>query len=127
MSWQGYVDEQLVGTGNITAAVIIGAADGSTWATSKNWTLKGGEGAGIVALYKNPADSFAKGITAGGVKYMAIKADDRSIYGKKGATGIVVVKTTQCIIIGYYDETKQPGNAAVVCEKLGDYLIENGY
>jgi profilin len=92
---------------------------------------------------------FAKGITIGGVKYMGIKGDARyvlillfcvfllfgkfitshcrSIYGKKGATGVVLVKTTQCILFGYYNEKQQPGNAAVAVEKLADYLIENGY
>jgi len=91
------------------------------------WGLKAGEGAGIGTLFKNPADVFAKGVTVNGVKYMGIKGDDRSIYGKKGATGVVLVKTGQCILVGYYDETKQPGNAALAAEKLADYLLENGY
>ena len=51
----------------------------------------------------------------------------RSIYGKKGATGVVLVKTAQTILIATYNETQQPGNAANVVEKLADYLLESGY
>lgn len=127
MSWQSYVDEQLVGSGHLEHGAIISAADGGTWAESSGFPFQGSEGAGIVALYKNPADVFAKGVTVGGVKYMGIKADDRSIYGKKGATGVALAKTSQCILIGYYNEKQQPGNAALAVEKLADYLIDNGY
>jgi profilin len=56
-----------------------------------------------------------------------LKADDRSIYGKKGATGCVCVKTGKAVLIGVYNENTQPGQAATTVEKLGDYLIEQGY
>lgn len=39
MSWQSYVDEQLVGTGNITQAAIVGL-DGNAWAQSAGFGLK---------------------------------------------------------------------------------------
>ncbi|EFA83938.1 profilin I [Heterostelium album PN500] len=127
MSWQAYVDDQLIGTGQIAKAAILGGSDGSTWAIKPADFLKPGEGPALVALFKSPADVFSKGITIGGVKYMGIKGDPRSIYGKKGATGIVCVKTNQSIVVGYYNEMQQPGNAANVVEKLGDYLIDNSY
>ena len=44
----------------------------------------------------------------------------------QGAGGVVCVKTGQCVLIGKYDDTIQPGQATTVVEKLGDYLIENG-
>jgi len=124
MSWQAYVDDQLVGAG-LTGGVLLGH-DGSVWA-SKNFNIQGTEGAGLANLFKNPANVFATGIFLGGNKYMGIKGDERSIYGKKGATGVATAKTGQAIIIGYYDEKVQPGNAAVIVEKLADYLIDNGY
>ncbi|KAK9149369.1 hypothetical protein Scep_008126 [Stephania cephalantha] len=58
---------------------------------------------------------------------MAVNADDRSVYGKKGASGVCMAKTSQLLIIGVYDEKNQPGSAALVVEKLADYFIENGY
>ena len=123
--WQNYVDEQLVGSGLITKAAIIGH-DGNTWASSPGWGLKAGEGARIVNLFKNPSDAFAQGIVVNGVKYMGVKADEQSIYGKRGATGVVCVKTLETILIGIYDETQQQGNAIIVVEKLGDYLRDKG-
>ena len=38
MSWQAYVDTNLVGTGKITKAAIHGH-DGSLWATSKGFSV----------------------------------------------------------------------------------------
>ncbi|EFA77850.1 hypothetical protein PPL_09348 [Heterostelium album PN500] len=127
MSWQGYVDEQLIGTGLLENAAILSVADGSVWGVKPSDFIKSGEGANIVELYKSPSNAFSKGIVIGGVKYMGIKADERSLYGKKGATGVACAKTNQCIIIGYYNEKQQPGNAALCVEKLADYLIDNGY
>jgi hypothetical protein len=80
MSWQNYVDDQLVGSGNITQAAILGH-DGNNWAITKGWSLKPGEGAKVVAAFKDPASVFAAGILIDGVKYLGIKADARSIYG----------------------------------------------
>eukprot|EP01133_Synstelium_polycarpum_P009274 gene9274-10877_t len=105
MSWQSYVDDQLVGSGCLSKGVIFGANDGGSWAQSPGFQIKAGEGAALVNLFKNPANVFASGATLCGVKYMGIKGDGSSIYGKKGATG----------------------NAAMTVEKLADYLRENGY
>ncbi|KOX00260.1 MULTISPECIES: profilin [unclassified Streptomyces] len=127
MSWQAYVDDQLVGTGRLQYGAIISAADGSAWALSNGFGLTADEGAAIVALFKNPADVFTMGVTVAGVKYTGIKADDRSIYGKKGATGVALAKTAQTIVIGYYNEKGQPGNAAMTVEKFADYLTQNQY
>ena len=45
----------------------------------------------------------------GGEKYIALRADDRSVYGKKGAGGVINVKTKQAIIVAVYDDKTQPG------------------
>jgi len=81
----------------------------------------------LFALFKTPGNVFAEGVTVNAVKYLGIKGDERSIYGKKGSGGLVTVKTGQSIVIGVYSEGQQPGNAANCVEKLADYLIENGY
>ena len=73
------------------------------------------------------SSAFADGITIGGVKHMCIKAEGRSLYGKKGAAGVVCVKTNQAIVIGFYNETIQPGQCTLIVEKLADYLIENSF
>jgi len=124
--WDSFVQDQLLGTGQSSGAAIIGAFDGSVWAAD-SLSLKAGEGSAIVNLFRNPSNVFASGITVGGVKYLGIKGDEQSIYGKKGATGVIIAKTNQLIIISIYNERQQPGNAALVVEKLADYFRDNGY
>jgi len=125
MSWQTYVDDQLKAAGFAHAAII--GHDGGPWAVTAGFGLKPGEGTKVVALFNKPEDIFVSGVTVNAVKYMGIKGDPRSLYGKKGAGGVVIVKTTQTVLIGVYDEKLQPGNAATVVEKLADYLIDTGY
>eukprot|EP01097_Dermamoeba_algensis_P002566 TRINITY_DN2022_c0_g1_i1.p1 TRINITY_DN2022_c0_g1~~TRINITY_DN2022_c0_g1_i1.p1 ORF type:complete len:140 (-),score=26.90 TRINITY_DN2022_c0_g1_i1:71-445(-) len=124
MSWQDYV-KQLTDQG-LNGAAILGN-DGGVWSISDTLTLKAGEGQALANLYKSPSDAFAKGITIAGEKYLVIKADPQSIYGKKGQGGIVTAKTNQGIVVGRYNETVQPGNAALYVEKLADYIRDNGY
>lgn len=45
----------------------------------------------------------------------------------QGKDGVVVVKTTQTIIIGHYNESMIAGNSASTVESLADYLIKMGY
>ena len=78
---------------------------------------------------------------------MTIKADEKSVYGKKvrmypelfhgirninipwlqGKEGVVIVKTLQAILVTHYPESVQPGVATNTVEQLGDYLIGVGY
>ncbi|MCJ1415770.1 profilin, required for normal timing of actin polymerization in response to thermal stress [Xylographa parallela] len=130
MSWQAYVDTSLVGTGNIDKAAIFSAAGDSKWAASAGFNVKPEELKEIVTAYKDTSDVKkvqSTGLHVAGDKYVVIKADDRSLYGKKGKTGILIVKTTQAILISHYPETVQPGAAATTVEQLADYLIGVGY
>lgn len=45
----------------------------------------------------------------------------------QGREGIIIVKTTQAILIAHYGENAIAGNAATTVEQLGDYLIKSGY
>jgi len=130
MSWQAYVDTSLVGTGNIDKAAIFSAAGDSKWAASSGFNVKPEELKEILIAYKDTSDVKkvqSTGLHVAGDKYVVIKADDRSLYGKKGKTGILIVKTTQAILISHYPETVQPGSAATTIEQLADYLIGVGY
>ncbi|CAO3626417.1 unnamed protein product [Cunninghamella echinulata] len=126
MSWQQYVDSNLVGTGNVTKAAIFGA-QGGAWATSPGFQLSTSEFNELANGFKNSQGIQGSGFHIEGEKYFTLRADDRSIYGKKNSDGVVVVKTTQAIIIGTYKEGIQPGNCAKVVEGLADYLISVGY
>ncbi|KAK4620151.1 Profilin [Fulvia fulva] len=130
MSWQAYVDQSLVGTGNVDKAAIFSAAGDSVWATSPSFQISPAEMTSITTAYKDTADVKqvqSTGLHIAGEKYVVLKADDRSIYGKKGREGVVIVKTQQAILVAHYPESVQPGSAANTVEQLGDYLIKVGY
>merc|ERR1711939_232698 len=126
MSWQGYVDTNLVGTGKIARAAILGQ-QGGVWATSAGYELSQGEQTAIIQAHGKIDDVQASGVHAAGTKYMTLRADDRSIYAKKGANGIVIVKTKQAILVAEYELPTQPGEATKIVEDLADYLISVGF
>lgn len=45
----------------------------------------------------------------------------------QGRDGVVIVKTTQAILVGHYKDGQIAGNAAQTVEQLADYLISTGY
>ena len=126
MSWQTYVDTNLVGSGAVSQAAIFGH-DGSKWAASAGFNVSAQEAKNLAAGFKDASGLRANGIHLNAVKYLTLRADDRSIYGKKGAAGVITVKTGKAVLIGVYNENTQPGQAASVVEKLADYLIEQGF
>merc|ERR1712146_284722 len=63
MSWQAYVDQQLVGTGSCTSGAILGH-DGSTWATSAGFAVSAAEGQKLASQFANPGSAQADGSTS---------------------------------------------------------------
>ncbi|KAF8504469.1 profilin [Russula emetica] len=126
MSWQAYVDTNLLGTGKISKAAILGQQGGS-WATSKGYTLSTEEQKAIVASFTNPAKVQESGIRLAGHKFFALRADERSVYLKKGGDGACLVKTKQAVLVAEYVAPIQAGEATPVVEGLADYLIGVGY
>jgi len=130
MSWQAYVDQSLVGTGHVDKAAIFNAEGNSVWASSPNFSVTPAEMQEVVGAYKDtsqPKKVQSTGLYIAGQKYIVIKADETSLYGKKGREGVVIVKTKQAILITHYPEAIQPGTAANTVEKLGAYLVGVGY
>ncbi|KAG9291005.1 hypothetical protein G9A89_012877 [Geosiphon pyriformis] len=126
MSWQAYIDVNLLGTQKIVQAAIYGHNE-TLWATSKGFSISSTEIKTILKGFDEPQGIQANGFLINGVKYFTILANSRSIYGKQLANGIVAVKTKQAVIIGMYVEGTQPGEAALIVEKLADYLISANY
>ncbi|MCJ1482500.1 profilin, required for normal timing of actin polymerization in response to thermal stress [Schaereria dolodes] len=148
MSWQAYVDTSLVGTGQLDKAAIFNAEGTSVWAASSGFNVRShfrqilfwaeikipyvapAEIKEVVNAYKDTAqvkNVQSAGFHIAGDRYVVIKSDDRSLYGKKGKEGIIIVKTTQAILVTHYPESVQPGTAANTVEQLGDYLVSVGY
>ncbi|KAK0501679.1 profilin [Armillaria luteobubalina] len=126
MSWQAYVDDNLVGSGRIAKAAIIGQ-QGGVWAASAGYNLSTEEQSAIINGYKNVSTVQASGIRAAGQKFFTLQANERSIYGKKQADGIVIVKTKQAILVAEYIAPTQAPEATPIVEGLADYLISVGY
>ncbi|KAI8066547.1 profilin [Gongronella butleri] len=126
MSWQQYVDNNLIGTNQVSQAAIYGL-DGTKWASSPGFELAANEVTELLNGFSNSDAIQATGIHLSGVKYLTLRADDRSIYAKKGADGACAVKTGQAILIGVYKEGIQPGSCTKVVEGLADYLISVGF
>ncbi|KAJ6262845.1 hypothetical protein Dda_1402 [Drechslerella dactyloides] len=121
----------LVGSGNVDAGAIFSAAGDSVWANSSGFNVSPDEIKSLVQAYALPDKStsslWGEGLHIAGVKYVCTKVDDRSIYGKKGKTGVCIVKTKQAIVIARYPDTVQTQSAATTTEGLADYLIKTGY
>ncbi|OSX62169.1 hypothetical protein POSPLADRAFT_1039961 [Postia placenta MAD-698-R-SB12] len=126
MSWQAYVDNNLVGSGKVSKAAIIGLA-GGVWASSAGYTLSAQEQKDIVAAFANPAQAQASGVRLAGQKFFVLQANDRSIYGKKQADGCVLVKTKQAVLVTEYVAPLQAPESTPIVENLADYLIGVGY
>ncbi|GAA5995667.1 profilin [Rhodotorula paludigena] len=126
MSWQTYVDSNLVGSGKVSRAAILGQ-QGGVWASSAGYDLAPEEQSAILASFSDAASAQANGVRARGQKYLCIRADDRSVYGKKQADGIICVKTTQAVLVAEYEAPILAGEATKVVEELADYLIGVGY
>ena len=77
----------------------------------------------LATAFKDTAYVQANGFTVGGDKFFAIRADDRSIYGKLGEDGVVCVRTNQTILIAHYSKPVTAGEAIKVTEAMADYLV----
>ncbi|CCH58442.1 hypothetical protein TBLA_0A06500 [Henningerozyma blattae CBS 6284] len=115
MSWQA--------TGKVDKAVIYSRAGDSVWASSGGLQLGANEIAEIARGFDNPSGLQSNGLHVQSQKFMLLRADDRSIYGRHDAEGIVCVRTKQTIVIAHYPPTVQAGEATKIVEQLADYLI----
>ncbi|RMZ23588.1 hypothetical protein D0859_12372 [Hortaea werneckii] len=80
MSWQG--------TGNLDKAAIFNNEGNSVWAATQGFTVSPQEMQEVVTAYKDPGTDGVKqvqstGLHIAGDRFVVLKADERSIYGKK--------------------------------------------
>ncbi|PWY79208.1 Profilin/allergen [Aspergillus heteromorphus CBS 117.55] len=120
--WQGYVDSSLMGSGQFDKAAILSHDISGVEASSPGFSISPSELQGLVSAFASTDNAWGSGITVGGEKFVTIKADERSLYGKKGKEGIVVVKAVSCVMVAHHAENAQTTNAATVVENLVDYI-----
>lgn len=126
MSWQAYTDNLIAG-GKVDKAALYSRADDSLWAQSGSFQLQPAEITEIAKGFDSAEGLQTSGLHVQGQKYFLLRADDRSIYGKHEAEGVVCVRTKQAILVAHYPSGVQPGEATTIVEKLADYLISVGY
>jgi len=126
MSWQSYVDDQLIATKVVTNALICGH-DGNIWATSPGIQATPAELKKVIDSIGNPDVLAPSGVLIGGIKYMYLSGTDKVIRAKKDKAGLHIMKTQQAVILTRYEDPIMPEQCATVTEKLGDYLISVGY
>jgi len=91
------------------------------------FNLTADEQKAAISAWKDQAATQAHGVRLGGQKYFTLSVTDRSVYGKKGPDGCVLVKTKQAVLVAGYDAPIQQPEAVTVVEGLADYLISVGY
>ncbi|KAF9438116.1 profilin, required for normal timing of actin polymerization in response to thermal stress, partial [Entomortierella beljakovae] len=82
MSWQAYVDSNLIGTGKVSKACIYGL-DGNQWATSPEFNMEPKEVQKIIAAFDNPTDLQENGVYLEGMRYIYLRSGDESIYARR--------------------------------------------
>lgn len=116
-----------MGTGKVDKAVIYSRAGDSVWASSGGLALQQNEIQEIAQGFDSPVGLQSNGLHIQGQKFMLLRADDRSIYGRHDAEGVVCVRTKQTILIAHYPPSVQAGEATKIVEQLADYLISVQY
>ncbi|CAI7617158.1 unnamed protein product [Penicillium glandicola] len=121
--WQGMNHlELLMGSGQFDKAGILAADFSVVEASSPGFTLSQEEINSLITAYTSSDQAFAGGFSVCGEKFVTIRADERSLYGKKGKEGVVIARASSCTIIAHHSEAVQTPNAATVVENLVDYL-----
>ncbi len=93
MSWQAYVDTNLLGSGSVTAAGIYDL-QGNPWAYSAGFAAQIAEVAAVSGHMHtgDPSGLAGTGVVVAGVKYMYVQGSGDEVYGKKGNEGVAFCK-----------------------------------
>ncbi|GAB6028207.1 hypothetical protein CHUAL_002404 [Chamberlinius hualienensis] len=126
MSWQEYIDKQLMASGVVKHAAIAGH-DGAIWAKSEQFNTSDDDLLNVSKGFGDKGLLQTSGLTIGGERYIYLSGDDKIIRAKKGKIGVHCMKTKQAIVVALYEDPVQPQQCATVVEKLGEYLENCGY
>ena len=151
MSWQAYVDTQLVATGHVNDACMLGATDGSVWGMTPEFQpryyeadtsddqgnpkkITVNEVTDLTACFANGfASAPATGLRVNGQKYMWLGAGDENgtkyIKAQKGSCGLCMAASGSCIVIATADKSKGQvfTNTISAVVALVSYLAQSGY
>ncbi|KAE8331169.1 profilin [Aspergillus sergii] len=112
MSWQDYVDHQLINQGLAHAAFI-----------GDDLALSEAERRAMFRAFENPDHVLETGLDLAERHFLSVAADDRIIKGRNGA---MLVKMKSFIIVGEY-AALPPAQAQHFINKVADQLTAVGY
>ncbi|KAE9585897.1 hypothetical protein Lal_00009978 [Lupinus albus] len=114
----------------LTAAAFIGH-DGSAWAHSSKFPkFKVEEIEAIMKGFDEPNIIGTTELYLGGTKYNVIQGQSSGAFinaKNEDGSGISVKKTKETLVIGTYDSPTTPEECHIILQKLGDYLIDQGF
>ncbi|KAJ5075444.1 profilin [Anaeramoeba ignava] len=125
-NWDSFIEEQLIGSGHISQACILGYS-GDILASSKGFKIDSGEITKIINSFEDLPNLLAEGLHINGMKYSVTRAESTIITAKKGPVGAICIKTKQTVLIGLYDETMKSTKSVEIMNELSSYLSTNGY
>eukprot|EP00735_Rhodelphis_limneticus_P008775 TRINITY_DN2262_c0_g1::TRINITY_DN2262_c0_g1_i1::g.6819::m.6819 TRINITY_DN2262_c0_g1::TRINITY_DN2262_c0_g1_i1::g.6819 ORF type:complete len:154 (+),score=47.54,sp/P19984/PROF2_ACACA/34.85/1e-18,Profilin/PF00235.14/3.4e-24 TRINITY_DN2262_c0_g1_i1:72-464(+) len=130
MGWDSYI-ASLTAQG-VSSGAILGH-DGSVWAKSANLEIPSALGV-VQATTKGDASTLQAGgfkliLDGQEVKFMFLRndADSKSVFLRKGATGVVAYATAQAVVLGYHNESIQQAACVKQVSYIADYLTSLGY
>uniref|UniRef100_A0A8R1HMQ5 Profilin n=1 Tax=Caenorhabditis japonica TaxID=281687 RepID=A0A8R1HMQ5_CAEJA len=126
MSWNDIISNNLVGSGNVSKAAILGF-DGSVWAKSDNFNVSVEEAVAAGKCFTQLDALLGTGLRLEGQKYLVLNADEDRIIGKQGASGFFIYKTSKAVIISIYEQGLQPEMCSKTTGALADYFKSIGY
>eukprot|EP00760_Papus_ankaliazontas_P001202 PhM_4_TR10419/c0_g1_i2/m.13963/K05759/PFN; profilin len=129
MSWQQFVDVNLIGSGAMHSGIIMGQ-DGTVWAWNGPLAHAPGDNiqaelAQLAKAVASPDVAQAGGVTLGGSKYFCIRAEPGLFWGKLGAGGMCALMSKTAIVVGVYGEGVPPPKHNQAVEALREYLVTN--
>lgn len=130
MSWDGYIKDNIIPTGQVDSAILIDLAGSSVWGKSEGIELSPQEMNAIAFAFNDASSAQSNGIHVGGTKYFFNKIEDIQnvpvLHCAKGKTGIVAAKCSKSILIAHYPENVPFGNAIDTVQTQATHLIKYG-
>jgi hypothetical protein len=128
MSWNIYLTDHIMYTGQFTCTMILGREDGSIWAMEGPWPELGPQDPSLVGLL-NKSELHGEMLKFYGVEYRigaktGLAYEFRSEKGGRGALALSKVSA----LIGLCDPKKpETGEPMALMNGLAEYLASNGY
>ncbi|MFH4977862.1 hypothetical protein AB6A40_004571 [Gnathostoma spinigerum] len=125
MSWNTYVDSNLIATKNVTKAAIF-RSDGQILAKSGGFNILNSEAKAAAAAFNKKDDAYAHGLIIGKRKYLVVIVEPGLIIGSTHEEGFFIYKTKENFIISFYGDRMTAAKCRLTTGRLADYFLSQG-